>query len=475
MNFNGFYFDELWDIIVVGAGPAGLTAGFFGARGGHSTLVIGSLYDSHLARARTVNNFPGIDEFVGIDFLFKLKDQVEQWNGQLLDGEVVSIETKNGRFIVQIKTQGVISTCQASTVVLSMGTLQTRLMVPGEREFLGRGVYYCALCEGYLIRDKTVVVYGEGVALSSTTLWLADLAKSVLCLALTEELDGDKNLLSRLKSIENVEVRTNVKLQKILGENKVQGIQFMDRKTRAIETLDTEFVFIESRTVPAIQFAKTLNLALSSEDYILVDRSQHTSLAGVFAAGDITGGFKQVIKSSAEGAVAVLSASDFLKRRGTSARQLISERTPDNFGLPDLASVPEQSESIFTYLYNNLHFAAKYRKAQLDPEPLILLHAFHDINAVLVTGKYCPECYNYLPLVAKLSLNLPTWAFSVVSVEEEGVIEQFNIKHIPTLILSDSRGIEIGRKILSLIPKSSSLEREIYLMISKAQREHKIV
>ena len=332
MNFDGFQFDELWDIIVVGAGPAGLTSGFFGARGGHTTLVIGSLYDSHLARAKIVNNFPGMDEFVGIDFLLKLKDQVEQWNGQLLDGEVVSIETKNGRFLLQIKTQGVISTCQALTVVLAMGTLQTRLMVPGEREFLGKGVYYCALCEGYLIRDKNVVIYGEGVALSSTTLWLADLAKSVTCLVRTEDMDGDRNLLFRLKELKNVEVRTNVRLQKILGENKVQGIEFLDRKTRAVEHIDTKFVFIESRMVPAIQFAKTLNLALSSEDYILVDRSQHTSLAGVFAAGDITGGFKQVIKSSSEGAIAVLSASDYLKRRGTSTRQITAERTPANFG-----------------------------------------------------------------------------------------------------------------------------------------------
>ncbi|KUK75421.1 MULTISPECIES: thioredoxin-disulfide reductase [Methanobacterium] len=296
---------EEYDLVIIGGGPAGLTAGIYAGRQGMNAVILermtgaGSGYMVPL-----MENYPGFEVTSGKELLEKMRKQVEKHIPIKNMEEVKEIRENSPGDISLITSQG---EYRAKSVIISTGSHHRRLNVPGEYEFLGRGVSYCATCDGPLFKEKSVVVVGGGNAAVQEAIYLNDLDCDVTIIHRRDELRAEKYLQNKLKEHEIPVIWDSV-VEGINGEGVVNSISILNRKTQEKKDLPTDGVFIAVGEEPLNKVAQSAGVELDKEGYIVTDKHQRTNLPGIYAAGDITGGIKQWVVACSEGAVAALIA-----------------------------------------------------------------------------------------------------------------------------------------------------------------------
>lgn len=301
---------HLYDLIVVGGGPAGYTAALYGVRAGLDTLVLEKLSaGGQMALTETIDNYPGYPEGVeGFTLAQTMQAQAERFGAKTVYAEVESVDlTADPKTLTT--SEGVFT---ARTVILATGANPRTLGLPEEAELIGRGVAYCAACDGMFYKGKTVVVVGGGNTAAADALLLSRIAGKVHLVHRRDTLRATKIYHEPLEKAENVEFHWNSTVEAILHEEKVTGVRLRDTVTGAVTELPCDAVFVSIGRQPATELVQG-QLALDPGGYILADETTRTSLPGVFAAGDLrTKPLRQVVTAVADGAVAVQMAEEYL-------------------------------------------------------------------------------------------------------------------------------------------------------------------
>ena len=313
------------DIIIIGAGPAGLTAAQYGARANLNTLVIEKLASGGQALLIDVlENYPGnTGQFdasgnmlcgpkSGYEFAMELHRQAESFGASFLIGEVCSLKKENGVFIVCL--EGGI-TKKAAAVIVATGSKPRLLDIPGEKEFTGKGVSYCATCDGNFFKGKKIFVAGGGDAACDEARYLSRLTDQLTLVHRRDSFRAQKALAERTLNNPNIKVRFNTVIKEIKGDQRVRRVVLADTVNGDLCEEDTDAVFIFAGTVPQSPFVldNNLNVNLDESGYIITDQKMAANIPGLFAAGDIRSGvFRQVITAAADGAIAAHSAAEYI-------------------------------------------------------------------------------------------------------------------------------------------------------------------
>lgn len=296
---------EILDLIICGGGAAGLTSAVYAARSGLDFVLIdiSSSMGSQITQTSDVDNYTGFEKVNGMELVMKFYEHAKALNAPMINDEVQEITKENGIFTVKC-AQG---EYKSKTVIYCSGASHRELGVKGERELLGRGVGYCAVCDGFFYRNKTVVVVGGGNTAVTDALYLSKICKKVILVHRRDSLRAEKILVERLENAENVELMFNSEVLEILGEKGADGVLL-----KSGETIDCDGVFIAVGIVPRSDTVKNL-AELDDNGYIVADESGRTSLDGLFAAGDVrTKELRQIITACSDGANCVDSVNKFL-------------------------------------------------------------------------------------------------------------------------------------------------------------------
>lgn len=296
-----------YDLIIIGAGPAGMTASIYASRYNVSHIVIGNITGGMSSEAIKIHNWPGIQEISGFELSTKMAEHVKSLGAEIITGKVIDIRKENDLFYVKTEENEYVS----KTVILATGTTRRKLNVRGEKEFTGKGVCYCATCDGPLYRSKNVAVVGGGNSGVSAAIYLAEMCPKVYLIEREKELAAEVTLQEELNKIDNIEVIREVNIKELIGDNKLQKA-ILDNERE----LEIEGVFVEIGGVPTDTLIKKLGVETDNDGYILANKDQSTNVKGVWAAGDITrnsNSFMQIITAAAEGAVAENSVKSFLR------------------------------------------------------------------------------------------------------------------------------------------------------------------
>lgn len=307
----------IYDLIIIGVGPAGYTAGIYAQRYKINNLIIGAFPGGLASQAHKIGNFPSEKEISGEELMTKIREHFQSLGGMVIFDEVVEIKKKkkNKTLFFQISTKNN-KKFRAKTLLLAIGTKRRKLNLPGEEKYIGKGVSYCTACDGFFYKNKKVAVVGGGDSAILASLRLAEIAKKVYQICSKDKLKGEKTRIEEIKKNRKIEILYNNKIIDLFGEKKLEGIllsqPFKNRKKLKIDGL-----FIEIGLVPDRVLIRQINLKTNRQGYIIVNQNQATSLRGVWAAGDITtssAGFRQIITACSEGAIAIQSIQSFLTK-----------------------------------------------------------------------------------------------------------------------------------------------------------------
>ena len=299
---------ENFDIIIIGAGPAGLTAGLYAGRQNSKALVIDKGLAGGLgSEVPMMENYPGFDLISGMDLISKMKPQCEKFS-EIRENQIIEdIEKRDDG--IYIKTKSSIgddfNEYLTKSVILATGASHRHLNVPGENEFLGRGVAYCATCDGMFFVNRNVLMVGGGNSAAQEALYLKNIGCNVKIVHRRDSLRCEHRLEELLQE-KGVEILWNSTIKEIKGDMAVNSVTLV--RDGVEEEYETDAVFVAIGDEPSNGLAKKLGVELDENGYIITDKSQSTNVSGVYAAGDITGGVKQWIVACGEGAVAAISA-----------------------------------------------------------------------------------------------------------------------------------------------------------------------
>lgn len=304
---------EKWDLIIIGSGPAGLTAGIYGARSGLETLILDKgLAGGALNEIPLIENYPGFPEGIsGQELAEKLIDQCRKFGARIQEfEEVIGMEVSGEEKIVRTGKGAYL----AGAVIIASGSRHRRLNVPGEREFEGRGVSYCALCDGPLFKNLRVLVVGGGNAAAVSALYLLNLGAKVFLAHRRKQLRADE-IYAREITRRGIEVLWNTEVREIIGDDKVRGVVLYNNETGETRTLDVDGVFILIGEVPNSEFARSSGIKVNEEGYIVTDPLQRTNIPGIYAAGDVTTHpIKQIGSAVGQAITAALEAYRYIKK-----------------------------------------------------------------------------------------------------------------------------------------------------------------
>ncbi|QGZ40200.1 alkyl hydroperoxide reductase subunit F [Pseudoduganella flava] len=305
---------DVFDVLVVGGGPAGAAAAIYAARKGIKTGVLAERFGGQVLDTLAIENFVSVQETDGPKFAVALEQHVKQYEVDIMNtqravklvpGKVAEVHTATGAVL------------KAKTVILSTGARWREINVPGEKEYRNHGVAYCPHCDGPLFKGKRVSVIGGGNSGVEAAIDLAGIVQHVTLIEFGNELRADAVLQRKLHSLPNVKVIMSAQTTEIHGDGKkVTGLSYKDRNTNELHRIDLEGVFVQIGLVPNAEFLKG-TVALSKHGEIEIDAKGQTSVPGVFAAGDVTTvPYKQIVIAVGAGATAALSAFDHLIRSG---------------------------------------------------------------------------------------------------------------------------------------------------------------
>lgn len=299
-----------YDVIIIGGGPAGYTAGLYAARGGLNTLLLEKLgAGGQMNQTTQIDNYPGFEEGIdGYTLGDKMRRGAEQFGLLTKYAQVISADLTGD--IKTVQTAG--GSFQARAVIIATGADHRHLGLPREQELTGRGLHYCAACDGNFYRGKTVAVVGGGNSAAADALLLSRIAKKVIVIHRRDTLRATKIYHGPLMNAENVEFLWNSEVTSLLGQESVTAVTVKNRLSGQEQTIELDGIFISvGRTPNTALFANQLQL--DEGGYIVADESTRTQLPGVFAIGDVrTKEVRQIITAAADGAVAAHYAQEYL-------------------------------------------------------------------------------------------------------------------------------------------------------------------
>ena len=302
--------ENIYDMLILGGGPAGYTAALYAARAGFDTLLIERMSaGGQMALTGEIENYPGFDEGVdGFTLGMKMQNAAEKFGAKTEYDEVTEVDF-SGK-IKKVRTVG--GEFFGKTVVISTGANPRELGVNGESELVGRGVHYCAHCDGRFYKDKTVAVIGGGNSAVSDALYLSRLAKKVYLIHRRDSLRAEKIFEEALKNADNIEILWNSKVEDFITDGRVTGLKLISTQSEKVSEIECDGVFVSIGRKPATDFLQGV-VALDKNGYIIADESTKTEIDGVYAVGDVrTKPLRQIVTAAADGAVAVHFAEEYL-------------------------------------------------------------------------------------------------------------------------------------------------------------------
>ncbi len=305
--------DQTYDVVIVGGGPAGLTAGIYAGRSGLKTVIVEKgLPGGQIAQTDEVENYPGFPEGIsGPELANRMAEQAKKFGAEIVMDEVTGLEVQDDGFLVK----GFEKNYKAKSVIIATGANPKKLGVPGEEKFYGRGVSTCATCDGFFYRDREVVVVGGGDAAVEEGIYLTKFAKKVTIIHRRDELRANKVAQQRAFANPKIEFLWSHVVTEVLGEDQVTGVRVKNLKTGEEYVYPTDGVFVFIGSVPNTEFLKGV-VELRPDGYIAVRDEIYTSVPGIFAAGDVADPiYKQLATSVGAGTRAAMTAEKWLAER----------------------------------------------------------------------------------------------------------------------------------------------------------------
>lgn len=302
-----------YDIIIIGAGPGGLTAGIYAGRQGTRNLIIDRDLAGGLGReVPEMENYPGFDNISGLELIEKMKAQATK-NCDLREMEEVTEITKtDGEYRFTVKTSK--DTYQSKAIILATGSSHRHLEAKGEEEFKGKGVSYCATCDGFFFAGRDIIMVGGGNSALQEALYLKNLGANVTVVHRRDEFRAQKHLQNQIKEAE-IPTILNATVEEIKGEMLVESVVLKDTKTNELKELPINGIFISVGYIPHTELAKQLDINLDESGHIIIDKKQKTNVDYVYAIGDVCVGLKQWVVACGEGAVSATSAFEDLQNQ----------------------------------------------------------------------------------------------------------------------------------------------------------------
>lgn len=327
--------NNLYDVLIIGAGPAGLTASIYASRYKLNNLVIGKMIGGTITYAHKVENFPGFKEISGVELGQKMAEQARAFGAEiLLEGaarvEIGAERVGPAKSHVSARRFKIVTEAdrefETETLIVATGTERRKLGVPGEAEYLGKGVSYCTTCDAPFFKGKTVVLVGGSNAACSGALHLADFAQKIYLIYRKSQLRAEPVWVEEVKANPKIEVIYETNIVKILGgpayaeasagkQGRVAAVE-LDKHYNGEEVLKVDGVFIEIGGIPSGELLRPLGVEFTEDGYVRVSEKMETNIPGLFAAGDVTDKgqiLSQAITACAQGAIAANSAFEYLK------------------------------------------------------------------------------------------------------------------------------------------------------------------
>jgi len=303
----------VYDLIIVGGGPAGITAGIYASRQRMKTLLITKDLGGQIAeKAVDIENWPGSNKIAGPDLINNFITHLKKQEVEIKYGEVRKIEKENNNFTI-ITTEN--EKLSSSVVIIATGADPRPLEVPGEKEFIGHGVSYCVTCDGPVFKNKIIAVIGGGNAGFEAALFMTHYATKIYILECGPEVKADAENQEEAKKSKNIEIIKNTTIKEIKGDKMVDSLIYEDSVTKKIKNLEVRGVFVEIGSQPATSMVKGL-VDFNEKDEIKVEfETFQTKTPGLFAIGDVnTGKYKQIVTAAGEGCKAALAAYEYVKK-----------------------------------------------------------------------------------------------------------------------------------------------------------------
>jgi len=299
------------DLIIIGAGPAGLAASIYASRYGIDHSILGQIVGGQISETNLIDNYPGIEDMSGFDFAQKWGKHAKKYGVEIIPELARSIEKTEKLFKIETQNN---AQYEAKTVLLASGTTRRKLNIAGEQEFQGKGISYCATCDGFFYKNKIVAVIGGSDSAAGAALYLSGICQKVYLIYRKEQLRCEPYWEKLIRENQKIEIIYNTNVTEVFGSEKLAGIK-LDRSYKNNNKLEIDGLFIEAGSAPDMAYAGSLGLETDGE-YIKINADCSTSVEGAWAAGDITNGsdkFRQVITAAAEGAIAARSIFNYLK------------------------------------------------------------------------------------------------------------------------------------------------------------------
>lgn len=302
--------EKIYDVIIIGAGPAGMTSSIYASRANLDVLMVEKKYPGgQMLSTAEIENYTGYENITGPDLSEKMFEHSKKFGTDFVFGEIKKVKIENNIKILEISGK----TYKAKSIIIATGTQARLLGIEGEKEFTSKGVSYCAVCDGAFFKGKNVVVIGGGDSAIEESMYLANLVNKVTVVHRRDELRAQKILQDRAFKKKNIEFCWDSIPVKINGEKKVTGIEVKNVKTNEIKKIEAEGIFIYIGMIPQTEVFKDLNI-LDEKGYVIADENMLTSVEGVFVAGDVRQKeIRQVVTATSDGAIAAQSAYKYIE------------------------------------------------------------------------------------------------------------------------------------------------------------------
>ena len=300
----------MYDLIIIGSGPAGLSAAVYGKRAGFSTLVIeeNPMSGGQVLNTYEVDNYLGLPGISGFEMGMQFREHADRLGAEFTEGRAEQIE-KCGQTWKVTTTEGIF---EAKAVILAAGATHRHLEVPGEEAFSGRGVSYCATCDGMFYKDKSVVIVGGGNTAVADALFLAKICKKVYLVHRRDELRASKTYMDSLEKTTNIEFVWSSEVAEILEDGMVTGVKVKNKADGSLREIACDGIFVAIGNIPNTDLIKG-QVALDEAGYVVADETTKTNIPGVFAVGDMRAKpLRQIVTAVADGAVASKYAEEFI-------------------------------------------------------------------------------------------------------------------------------------------------------------------